>query len=184
VNSQKLAKFTNAKLLPAEAKKYLHQIVDKEMPERLKKYMEVELFPQIQLLVGRGISISMAHCWLHRKGFRYMQHKKALYFDGHNHPDVVDYRQNVFSPQMAEYCKRLVSYKVGDVKTPNPPQNYIERALVLLPQDESMMQSNDGPKASWVPNGEQPLKKKGVSNLLDVEGKYPGHARSQIITKD
>ena len=96
MNPQKLAKFTNAKLLPAEAKKYLHQIVDKEMPDGLKKYMEVELFPQIQLSVGRGISISTARCWLHRKGFQYMQHKKALYFAGHNRPDVVDYRQNVF----------------------------------------------------------------------------------------
>ena len=45
MNPQKLAEFMNAKLLPAEAKKYLHRIVDKEMPEGLKKYMEVKLFP-------------------------------------------------------------------------------------------------------------------------------------------
>ena len=31
MNPEKLAEFTNAKLLPAEAKKYLHQIVDKEV---------------------------------------------------------------------------------------------------------------------------------------------------------
>jgi len=132
--------------------------------------MEVELFPRIQLSVGRGILISTACRWLHCEGFQYMQHKKALYFDGHDRPDVVDYRQNVFLPQMAEYCKRLVSYKVGDVKTPNPPRNYVEWALVLLPQDESMMQSNDGPKASWVPNGEQPLKKKGAGRGLHESG--------------
>ncbi|KIM90180.1 hypothetical protein PILCRDRAFT_34097, partial [Piloderma croceum F 1598] len=80
-------------------------IVEKEMPRGLKKYMELELFPQIQLSVGRGISISTARRWLHREGFRYMQHKKALYYDGHDHPDVVDYRQNVFLPQMVEYRK-------------------------------------------------------------------------------
>ena len=45
MNPQKLAEFMNAKLLPAEAKKYLHQIVDKERPEGVKKYMKVELFP-------------------------------------------------------------------------------------------------------------------------------------------
>ena len=100
-----------------------------------------------------------------------MQHKKALYYDGHDRPDVVDYRQNVFLPQMVEYRKRLVSYKVGDVETPNPPQNYVERGLVLLPQDESTMRkSNDGPKASWVPNGEQPLKKKGAGRGLHESG--------------
>ena len=67
MNPQKLAEFMNAKLLPAETKKYLHQMVDKEMPEGLKKYIEVELFPRIQLLVSKGILISMAHCWLHCK---------------------------------------------------------------------------------------------------------------------
>lgn len=71
---------------------------------------------------------------------------------------------------MAEYCKRLVSYKVGDVNTPNPPQNYVKQALVLLPQDESTMLSNGGPKASWVPNGEQPLKKKGAGQGLHESG--------------
>jgi hypothetical protein len=45
MNPQKLAEFTKAELLPAEAKKYLHQIVEKEMPRGLKKYMELELFP-------------------------------------------------------------------------------------------------------------------------------------------
>ena len=71
---------------------------------------------------------------------------------------------------MAEYHKRLVSYKVSDVKTPNALWNYVEQALVLLPQDESTMQSNDGPKASWVPNGEQPLKKKGAGWGLHESG--------------
>ena len=80
--------------------------------------MEVELFPQIQLSVGKGVSISTACCWLHCEGFQYMQYKKALYYDGHDCPDVVDYQQNVFLPQMVGYHKGLVSYKIGDVETP------------------------------------------------------------------
>jgi hypothetical protein len=55
-----------------------------------------------------------------------MKHKKALYFDGHDHPNVVDYQQNIFLPQMAEYHKRSVAYEIGNVETPNPPQNYVE----------------------------------------------------------
>jgi hypothetical protein len=86
--------------------------------------------------VPYSISISTVHCWLHREGFRYMQHKKALYYDGHDCLDVVDYQQNVFLPQMVEYRKWLVSYKVSNVETPNPAQNYVKRALVLLPQDD------------------------------------------------
>ena len=91
MNPQKLAEFSKNQLIPGEAEKYLRRIVEKEMPRGLKQYMEVELFPRIHLKVGKGISISTARWWLHREGFQYMEHKKALYFDGHDHPDVVNY---------------------------------------------------------------------------------------------
>ena len=45
MNPQKLAAFTKNEMIPAEAEKYAHHIVDKEMPEGLKKYLELELFP-------------------------------------------------------------------------------------------------------------------------------------------
>ncbi|KAF8157614.1 hypothetical protein K438DRAFT_1620770 [Mycena galopus ATCC 62051] len=85
----KLAAFTHGTLIPAAADKYLRQIVQDEMPRGLKKYMEVELLPRVQLKVGsRTISLSTARRWLHREGFKYIGHKKGLYFDGHDHPDV------------------------------------------------------------------------------------------------
>jgi hypothetical protein len=58
MNPQKLKDFANQKLLPAEAAKYCQEICDKEMPQGLKKYMEIELFPRIHMKVGKGISIS------------------------------------------------------------------------------------------------------------------------------
>lgn len=53
--------------------------------------------------VGKGISVSTAHRWLHCEGFQYMEHKKALYYDGHEWLDVVDYQQNYFLPAMADH---------------------------------------------------------------------------------
>jgi len=53
---QKLADFTKNKLLPDEAKKYLTHIVQEEMPAGLKKYLELELFPRVQMKVLKGIS--------------------------------------------------------------------------------------------------------------------------------
>ena len=70
--------------MPDEAKKYTQQIIDEEMPQGLKKYMEVELFPQIHMKVGKGISLTTAHCWLYHEGFCYMQYWKAICFNGHN----------------------------------------------------------------------------------------------------
>ncbi|KAG1889605.1 uncharacterized protein F5891DRAFT_1198585 [Suillus fuscotomentosus] len=60
INPEKLAEFSKSKLTPSEAEKYLHTIVNDEMPRGLKHYMELELFPQIHLKIGRGISLVTA----------------------------------------------------------------------------------------------------------------------------
>ena len=82
MNPSKLAAFTWNELIPDEAKKYAYQIIDEEMPQGLKKYLEVELFPQIHMKVGKGVSLTTAHHWLHHEGFHYMQYWKAIYFNG------------------------------------------------------------------------------------------------------
>ncbi|KAH9014353.1 hypothetical protein EDB83DRAFT_2529312 [Lactarius deliciosus] len=165
MNPRKLSDFTKNKLIPDEAKKYLCNIVETEMPAGLKKYLELELFPHIQMKVLKGISIRTARHWLHKEGFKYMAHKKGLYFDGHEREDVIDYRQNVFLPLMQEYTKRLVFFEVGNTEKEgklDPPPNLLTQKLVLLAHDEMTAQSNDDEKMSWVLDGEQPLKKKGV----------------------
>ena len=90
-------------MLPKEADKYLKQITEKEMPRALKRHLELEIFPRIHMKVGRGISVSTARRWMHHEGFQYMAYKKALYYDGHECPDVVHYCQNVFLPAMEKY---------------------------------------------------------------------------------
>ena len=167
MNPQKLSDFTKNKLLPEEGKKYLQHIVDTEMPTGLKKYLETELLPRIQMKVLKGISLRTTRRWLHKEGFKYTAHKKGLYFDGHEREDVIEYRQNVFLPQMQEYAKRLVFFEVGD--TEKEGKLNLEPGalkLVLLAHDEMTAQSNDGEKMSWILDGEQPLKKKGVGRGL------------------
>ncbi|KAJ6459093.1 hypothetical protein C8R45DRAFT_942516 [Mycena sanguinolenta] len=101
MDPSKLADFMAGKLLPDIAKKYGHAVVREEMPRGLKKYMEAELLPRLQLKVKRGISLSTARRWLPKEGFSYTGHKKDVYFDGHDHPDVVAYCQKDFLPWMA-----------------------------------------------------------------------------------
>ncbi|KAF8236655.1 hypothetical protein L208DRAFT_1525019 [Tricholoma matsutake] len=96
MDPQKLLDFTKNKLLPDEAKKYLHCIVEKEMPAGLKKYLEIELFPHVQM---KEVDMQLAP---------------------------------------------------GECK------------LVVVAHDEMTAQANDGKTMSWVWQGEQPLKKKGV----------------------
>ncbi|KAG2750889.1 hypothetical protein P692DRAFT_20847015 [Suillus brevipes Sb2] len=100
MDPEKLTQFTENQLIPSTADKYLQQIVHDEMPRGLKRYMEDEPFPRIHLKAGRGISLSTARRWLHSEGFQYTSHKKGLYFDGHDPPDIVSYRQDHFLPFM------------------------------------------------------------------------------------
>ena len=76
----KLVEFSEQKMIPAAAKQYVEKIVNDEMPRGLKQYMEVELFPRIQLKVGKGVSLQTARRFLCREGFRYTEHKKSLYY--------------------------------------------------------------------------------------------------------
>ncbi|KAJ7805655.1 hypothetical protein B0H14DRAFT_3770830, partial [Mycena olivaceomarginata] len=106
---------------------------------------------------------------LQREGFVYTEHKKGLYYNGHERPDVVDDRQNRFLPAMAGHRYRLVEYKVDDVEVKVEKKYdgmYVLRRLVLAPHDEMTAECNDGPTKSWVLEGEQPLRKKGVGRGL------------------
>ena len=170
LNPDKLAKFTKNELIPdpEAADKYLCEIVHREMPRGLKRYMELELFPCIHMKVGRGISTSTAWRWLHSKGFRYISHKKGLYFDGHDRPDVIEYRQNCFLPTMKEYEPRLVQFTVNDVEKEldTKPWNFVEKRIVLYSQDESTAQANDSRLKNWVFKDHHPLRKKGAGRGL------------------
>jgi hypothetical protein len=64
MNPSKLAEFSQNNLVSTAAKEYLQHVVDKEIPQGLKKYMEVELFLRIHLKPGRGISLHTARRWL------------------------------------------------------------------------------------------------------------------------
>ncbi|KAG2113838.1 uncharacterized protein F5147DRAFT_744070 [Suillus discolor] len=49
MNPEKLAKFTNNEMITKEADLYLKNVVNDEMPNALKRYIELELFPRIHL---------------------------------------------------------------------------------------------------------------------------------------
>ena len=100
MNPEKLAKFSQDQLVPSTAHEYLEHITQNEMPIGLKRYMDIELFPWIHLWVGQAISLMTAQWWLHKKGFKYINHKKGLYFNGHDRPDVIKYCQDHFLPAM------------------------------------------------------------------------------------
>ncbi|KAG2031688.1 hypothetical protein BDR03DRAFT_1015862, partial [Suillus americanus] len=180
MDPEKLTWFTENQLIASAADKYLQQIVHDEMPCGLKQYMEDNLFPCIHLKAGSSISLSTAQRWLHSKGFQYTSHKKGLYFNGHDRPDVVSYRQDHFLPFMKSCESRLVRFVVGDVdeELVAAPDNHVECQLVLVAHDQMTAQANDSKEKSWVFEDQHTLRKKGVGQGIhqsDVIRSTIGH---------
>ena len=127
IDPAKFAQFGQEKMVPAAAKKFLEHIIRTEMPAGLKKYLDLELFPHIHMKVGRGISMSTVHRMLMQEGFKYTEHKKLLYYDGHECPDVVKYHQEQFLPAMEDHHKRMVEYVVNNMEEEleKKPANYV-----------------------------------------------------------
>jgi hypothetical protein len=148
----KLQEFSQGKMIPHAADPNLCHLVNEEMPRGLKQYMELELFLQIQMKVVKGVSLVTTWCWLRSEGFRYITFNKGLYFNGHDRPDVIQYRQEVFLPAMKEHFCQLVQYDMKDVDKEVLPNNFVERPLVLVVQDEMTAQAHDTKSKSWVFN--------------------------------
>ncbi|TFK32290.1 hypothetical protein BDQ12DRAFT_617331, partial [Crucibulum laeve] len=79
MDPKKLAEFSKKNMVTQVAEKYLCHIIETEMPQGLKKYLDLELFPRIHLKVAKGVSFCTAHHWLHHEGFKYTEHKKSFW---------------------------------------------------------------------------------------------------------
>ena len=86
-----------------------------------------------------------------------------IYYDGHDREDVIKDFQERFLPAIEGYRQWLSEYKMG-----SPHEEIVKplasgvQTLVLVVHNESTCTANDGPKASWVMDGEQPILKKGA----------------------
>lgn len=176
---QKFQKYINNELLPTAAREYVADNVEPAMRNGLRHYLEVELFPRIHFKPARGVSLKTSERLMKKLGFGFVEHAKAIYFDGHERPDVVDDRQDRFIPEIDSCRDNMVEYVVGDVnveklKSPLEDHRYncVQPRFVLAAHDEMTCQCHDDKGKSWGPVDEQPLKKKGVGR---------GIHRSEVI---
>ncbi|KAF8055963.1 hypothetical protein FPV67DRAFT_1384425, partial [Lyophyllum atratum] len=120
MNPSKLKDFSAGKLVPDAADKYLRHIVREEMPRGLKKYMEVELFPRIQMKVKKGDEMTaQAHDTVSKSWVLDNQHKlrKKGVGRGLHQSDVICSTVGWLSEasQTLEYGKNYDGYWTGDM---------------------------------------------------------------------
>jgi hypothetical protein len=142
--------------------------------QRLGKYVSamdlVRYFQQDDVRQRHGFTISLATArrWMKRMGMRWAKTPKGQYVDGHERPDVVDYRQNTYIP------RRLGSHlpsrtwneeTIGDRIIPSPSDWHV----VYWHHDETTYTQNDRRQVRWVPKDEKPVPQpKGEGSSLMV----------------
>ena len=142
--------------------------------QSLGKYVSamdlVRYFQQddVQQRHGFTISLATARRWMKQMGMRWAKTPKGQYVDGHERPDVVNYRQNTYIP--------------GRFSSVFPSRTWTEETIgnpvVCLPshrhtvhwyQDETTYTQNDRHQVRWVPKDEKPVPQpKGEGSSLMV----------------
>ena len=128
-------------------------------PKQFHKALNDDILPLLGLAVKGGLSERTARRWLLALGWRCTRVKKGVYMDGHERPDVVKYRDDVFLPLMASYERCMVQWKpegAGLVRI-EPDLGPGEKRVIAVFQDESCFHVNDNKQTTWcIPSSQFP----------------------------
>jgi len=125
-----------------------------------KIYVEKTGFLIIGIEQKKMISENTVCIWFNKLGWFFQADKKNIYYNGHERPDVIAYRE-----------KFLLEMEKLEKLMPNPMDEDItiiielqldsnEKKHILVIHDESVFYANDGKKTYWDPKNHAPLKKK------------------------
>jgi hypothetical protein len=96
----------------AAARTYLLGVLTgKVTPQKFHHTLTKQILPTLRFTIKDRLSERMARRWLLTLGWRRMRVKKGVYMDGHERPDVIKYRNNVFLPLMASFERHMAQWK-------------------------------------------------------------------------
>jgi hypothetical protein len=77
--------------------------------------------------------------------------KKGMYMDGHERPDIVEYRKNTFLPLMALHEKKMVQWVANEsgLVCVEPDLGLDEKRVIAVFQDESSFHANEYKQIAW-----------------------------------
>ncbi|KAL1673126.1 hypothetical protein EV122DRAFT_255366 [Schizophyllum commune] len=147
------------------ARAYLSRLPSGEVtPKAFRRALNENILPSLGYHLKKPLSVRTARRWLVKLGWRRVKLRKGVYMDGHERPDVVEYRQEEFLPEVAKYERRMVQWHLGkDGKTlerREPTLKPGERRVIPIFQDESCFHAGEYRSNVWLRVGEQKLMKK------------------------
>lgn len=155
----------------------------KVMPKNLQVAVNTVILPALDITPKKPISTRTSRCWLIKLGWRYTQVKKGVYMDGHEHDNIVKYRQEVFLPLMAKFEAHMVHYDGPELRHVEPVLQPGECKIIPNFHDESTFHANEEVRSVWLWEGEQPLCKKGRGRLIHVSA-FINPENSHLILLD
>ena len=130
-----------------------------------------EILPRLLTTMDRPIARSTAYLWLPRLGFHRHETRKGLYVDGHERPDVISYRQEVFLPLMKELLSYTVQYEEDEAGTWHTIQPSLPTGVqlhVMYFHDESCFHGHDYKKRLWLADSQQKMPGKSKGRLIHI----------------
>ena len=135
---------------------------------KFKKYIEQEVFSSVGIENKKSISNTTVRTWLKHFGWTFRTGAKDIYYDGHERPDVLKYRQE-FLAEMIQLEQWMPKPSDNDIMILIESNlNEGDKRHILVTHDESVFYANDGKKTFWGPMGHQPFRKKGTGLSLHV----------------
>lgn len=152
-----------------ECRRYLKsQVNDSITAHSFVQWVTNQLHLKVDLPRPVSISERTAIRWIHYLGMNYLTYSKGLYVDGHERPDVVEYR-NAFLQRMSEHSKYFFQYDGENMTDVTPPSiQSDQRPRIMVTHDESCFSSHDGKTTIWMDINDRPLRPKGQGRSIMV----------------
>jgi hypothetical protein len=138
----------------AAARAHLSTVPTGEVtPKEFCRALNEQILPSLGFALKDRLSERTARRWLVSLGWRHTRVKKGVYMDGHERPDVVEYRNNVFLPLMASFERRMAQWiqrpECTELVHVEPELGPDEKQIIAVFQDESCFHVNDHKQTMW-----------------------------------
>ena len=118
-------------------------------PKRFHHALHERILPSLGWILGKPLSERTARRWLIKLGWRRTMLRKGVYMDGHERPDVVEYRKNDFLPLMALHEKNMVQWLANRTERVDPKLGPGDKRVIAVFQDESSFHVNEYKQIVW-----------------------------------
>jgi hypothetical protein len=118
-------------------------------PKKFMHGLNDTILPSLGIVPSKPLCERTARRWLVKLGWSRTVIRKGVYLDGHERPDVIDYREKVFLPQMKEFERRMAKYQGPDLIRIEPELRVGERELICEFHDESCAHGFETQTSAW-----------------------------------